>query len=184
MEHYLNFLRPRTPDATLSDVFSGYKPPDQRGHVEAISTLSSAHLDANVTQEPKSENVVSAHSDSYLSFLRPRTPEVTFFGDTANVNSTSSVQQSGDGVLTRRQAHQLAQNQLTDQSNQLEAQVNSDGGANYSSEVPSKSENHELPLPPDDNSWGPFHRETLVAENDSIKAYAIKTNFRKMKNFM
>jgi hypothetical protein len=139
---------------------------------------------------------VSYTMDAIFSSLRPRTPEPSF----EDILGEFSLTQSGEGVLTRRQAR-LAELQpqpaaaADNSSADLGAETRPDDGHDV---VPPERQPDQLPdtdrLPeadvqsePEasevDDETAPYLKDTLVAENEDLQAYVIKTHFRRLKNF-
>lgn len=136
-------------------------------------------------------------------------------------DDAESEEQTGEGVLTRKQAKLLAssgnenevpsfnKNVTEQESNQtihpsadVEMPDNSDFDLTQQEEPqlpneqiqPQEASSSPLPGPshrPDQTSEDAedvlnsnlFNRETLVAQNEDLKAYVIKTYFRRIKNF-
>jgi hypothetical protein len=134
--------------------------------------------------------------DAIFNSLRPRTPEPSF----EDLFSDFSMTQFGEGVLTRRQAR-LAQQQPQPATEteipapNLEADTVPQVEDNTSREViepdrpPDTDRSPETgspsePEPEADDETAPYLKDTLVAENEDLQAYVIKTHFRKMKNFV
>lgn len=122
--------------------------------------------------------------EDFYSFLRPRTPEPSF----DDLLREFSHEQRGDGVVTRRQAL-LAQQQPDVQQPdvpQLQQQPDVQRQIEHQSSPMEVQPNVEGPISPVtslDNSDAPYLKDTLVASNDDVEAYCIKSFFRKMKNF-
>jgi hypothetical protein len=105
-------------------------------------------------------------------------------------------EQSGEGVVTRQQAKTQAQEALPSSSDQsVKNEITSRPNSSASNEINVKSPSpvhstssvisaHEDEADSMDSSKAPFMEETLVAENDDLKAYILKTYFKRMKNFM
>jgi len=140
---------------------------------------------------------------SLWDFSRSDTPSPTLEEISSNFFNTLR-EQSGEGVVTRRQAKQLAldeavnpvessSNEQTSRNEELGHKTSASEAAIAHSEPPSPA----LSLPSDsslvDNlneekndgnlSAAPFLDETLVAENSDLKAYIYKSHFRRLKNF-
>jgi len=105
-------------------------------------------------------------------------------------------EQSGEGVVTRQQAkiqaeepvpsssYQNVKNEITSRANSSasnEVNVRSPSPVHSTSSAISVPENESDSMDP---AKAPFMDETLVAENDDLKAYILKTYFKRMKNFM
>ncbi len=128
-----------------------------------------------------------------------------------NQNRGVVVDQTGEGVLTRSQAQQLAANKvenLDSRNGHLEVEkskisndsvsVNSDNSSehigdlsngsdteqNLNAEADHTTNNVAQSKSESEHLMAPFVKEALVAENQDLKAFIIKTHFRKMKNFM
>lgn len=129
-------------------------------------------------------------------------------------DDSDNSEQTGDGVLTRKQAKILADstsNKFDQESNsnippsddvQMQDNNDFDFTKQEEPEMPSTSEQLLPEKAPASPVPGPsqgsdqtsdeheevleshlFDKETLVAENEDLKAYVIKTYFRKIKNF-
>lgn len=142
--------------------------------------------------------------DPFQEFLRPRTPDRTF---SDILKSYGSEDQIGEGVLTRAQYRQ--QNEAVpptpvvsqpshSHSNDVEQLVTQNDESQDSeqkedhlstvpkSPVPSLISNEDGPSESTTDlllHHPPFTKETLVAENSDLRAYAIKSHFQRMKNF-
>lgn len=163
----------------------------------------------------------------YLKFLSPISRKRTIQERLENYNRDEDLEQSGEGVVTRKQAKllstatdnnddlssaEVSKNKLTDNRNQkpqLTVKPNEDSNAtDQFSQLPAEGENskpsspepghsRESPEPlkasdplgaqfEEDNESPNAHlfsKETLVAENEDLQAYVIKSSFRRMKNF-
>jgi len=163
----------------------------------------------------------------YLKFLSPISRKRTIQERLENYNKDRDVEQSGEGVVTRKQAKLLStakdnnddlssanvsNTKLTDnpnQKHQLTVKRNDDSNVtDQFSQLPIESENSKSSSPVPGHSRespGPltaseplgaqfeednespnahlFSKETLVAENEDLQAYVIKSSFRRMKNF-
>lgn len=139
---------------------------------------------------------------SQWDFSRTDTPSPTL-DEISHKFFKTLEEQSGGGVLTRRQAQLQAitsedPKPSTSAIDPAESAVNFDDNdsldrASIASEAVKV---HSNPPSPNDSSasikslsaeWGddpPFLHETLVAENSDLKAYVIKTHFKRMKNFV
>lgn len=105
-------------------------------------------------------------------------------------------EQSGEGVVTRQQAKIQAKEPLPSSSDQnVKNEITSRANSSASNEVnvrspsPVHSTSSAISVPENegdsmDPAKAPFMDETLVAENDDLKAYILKTYFKRMKNFM
>lgn len=121
-----------------------------------------------------------------LNFLRPRTPEPSF----DDLLSTFSSDQIGDGVVTRRQAR-LAESQGQAPESSDQVSQSSDEVSESSDQVPESSDQgptqDSVANSPEateaTNLDAPYVKDTLIASNNDVEAYCIKTHFRKMKNF-
>jgi hypothetical protein len=139
--------------------------------------------------------------EDFYSFLRPRTPDPSF----DELLSAFSSDQIGEGVVTRRQAR-LAQSvsdvqaQPTHQPQvvvqpqpqpQLEpdVQAQSKGQPTVEDQHEVAKDNRQLsPVPSSstedlDAADAPYLKDTLVASNNDVEAYCVKSFFRKMKTF-
>ena len=126
--------------------------------------------------------------EEFFSFLRPRTPEPSF----DDLFRAFSEKQSGQGVVTRRQA-QLAQSsdvkgvtseEVTTYLPEVEARTASPkpSTSQIENEGPELSLSRS-PSPEATDLDVPYLKETLIASNSDVEAYCIKTHFRRMKNF-
>jgi len=131
------------------------------------------------------------------SVVVPPSPEPSF----DELLSNFSNNQLGQGVVTRRQARlaeSQAQSNVPSQNNELESNLQSQSEVQHTSELPPQSSVQPLSNVPlndepqshhqglttaEDNLDAPFLKETLIASNDDVEAYCIKSFFRKMKNF-
>ena len=108
-------------------------------------------------------------------------------------------EQSGEGVVTRHQSkiqalkderekpsltEQLDDNDsLNNENTSLDAmQVDSDPPSPVNSIASLKSATEEMSV--DALADAPYLSESLVAENEDLKAYIVKTHFKRMKNFV
>ena len=137
---------------------------------------------------------------SFWDFSRTDSPSPTF-DEMSKKYFEILKEQSGEGVLTRQQAkkqtqepqpsssHQSVNNEITSRANSSasnssasnEAKLRSPSPVHSTSSVKSVPEHEAESIDP---SKAPFLEETLVAENDDLKAYIIKTYFKRMRNFM
>lgn len=133
--------------------------------------------------------------DPYLSFLKPRSPKRTLRDMLVNYDKYDD-EQTGDGVMTRSQVRSsnnsapeptLPQNslassvveQVQDEPKNATSSVESHQSEGPLDEVKqiSENDNHH-------SSSNLYHTQTLVAENEDLKAYIVQTHFRRMKNFV
>ena len=161
--------------------------------------------------------------ESYLSFLRPITPEKSLDEILDQFRQLNS-EQTGDGVVTRRQAKEAAiqaalgqnaqvpPNEVTpDEVNNVDEHdqignhvslptspqpgvepaimVSSGNEANHSNQTPgleagSPSSDSPTPGAAEVAESELYSNDTLVAENSDLKAFAIQSHFRRMRNFM
>ena len=124
--------------------------------------------------------------EDYSSFLRPRTPEPSF----DDLLTTFSNNQVGEGVVTRSQARldQALPGVQRQPAVQPEVDVQPQPEQDLQSQPDGQTdvENEQLsPLPSssNDDSDAPYLKDTLVAANDDVEAYCVKSFFRKMKTF-
>lgn len=117
----------------------------------------------------------------YLKFVRD-----------AYLNLRRTLNQRGEGVLTRRQAQAEVQNNNRETSETIN-NTNQENTSEHNDETqeqmdiePSVDNNYEVEntsnsdKPSDDDL---FNSETLIAENDLVKAYIIKDYFKRQKIF-
>ena len=161
--------------------------------------------------------------ESYLSFLRPITPEKSLDEILDQFRQLNS-EQTGDGVVTRRQAKEAAiqaalgqnaqvpPNEVTpDEVNNVDEHdqignhvslptspqpgvepaimVSRGNEANHSNQTPgleagSPSSDSPTPGAAEVAESELYSNDTLVAENSDMKAFAIQSHFRRMRNFM
>lgn len=132
---------------------------------------------------------------SFWDFSRTDSPSPTF-DEMSKKYFELLREQSGEGVVTRQQAKTQAQEALPSSSDQsVKNEITSHPNSSASNEINVKSPSpvhstssvisaHEDEADSIDPSKAPFLDETLVAENDDLKAYILKTYFKRMKNFM
>jgi len=128
--------------------------------------------------------------EDYSSFLRPRTPEPSF--DDLLSTFSNNQEQVGEGVVTRRQARlgqALPDVQLPPA---VQPEPEPEPEPEQEAHVQSQAERHSdrvnqqlspLPSSSHDDSDAPYLKDTLVAANDDVEAYCVKSFFRKMKTF-
>jgi len=124
--------------------------------------------------------------EDYSSFLRPRTPEPSF----DDLLSTFSNNQVGEGVVTRSQARldQALPGVQRQPAVQPEVDVQPQPEQDLQSQPDGQTDVENEQLSPlasnsNDNSDAPYLKDTLVAANDDVEAYCVKSFFRKMKTF-
>lgn len=129
---------------------------------------------------------------SFWDFSRANTPSPTMEEISSRFFDTLR-EQTGEGVVTRRQSKIQALSAENDNSSLAEPSDHNDRLSHASSEpvqvqpdspvhspMSVKSSTEELSDPSD----APYLNETLVAENADLKAYILKTYFKRMKNFV
>jgi len=116
--------------------------------------------------------------------------------DMANKYFAMLGQQKGDGVVTRLQSQNQSKNTQTKVKEELDPGESLSGPkspgplADTHSEPPSPLNSdasaESLTEENTDNeiTKAPFLDETLIAENNDLKAYILKTYFKRMKNFV
>jgi len=124
--------------------------------------------------------------EDYSSFLRPRTPEPSF----DDLLTTFSNNQVGEGVVTRSQARldQALPGVQRQPAVQPEVDVQPQPEQDLQSQPDGQTDVENEQLSPlasnsNDNSDAPYLKDTLVAANDDVEAYCVKSFFRKMKTF-
>ena len=128
--------------------------------------------------------------EDFYSFLRPRTPEPSF----DDLLNTFSNDQSGEGVVTRRQAR-LAQavsdvpaqpevvvQPQPEQSPERDVLEQSEGQPTTEDQIADRQPSPE-PSSSTEDLDAPYLRDTLIASNNDVEAYCVKSFFRKMKTF-
>lgn len=153
--------------------------------------------------------------DSYLSFLRPISPEKSL-DEILDEFRQLNPEQTGEGVVTRRQAREAASQAALTQNDVSPNTVSPQDVQNVGQQdemIPTsplpgaepatmvfndtearQQTSGDEPGTPGRDSVSPraaeaaeselYSNDTLVAENSDLKAYAIQSHFRRMRNFM
>jgi hypothetical protein len=156
MESYLSFLSPRASKRTLSEILQDYRQHNAEQSGEGVVTRRQAKEAAS--QSAAVQNVLPS----------PEVPTVAA-NDTIDTNehntdvslpSTSQTEDKPESPVANDK-----EGDVQDETTETETETQASGA--------NKGDESEL-----------YSQDTLIAQNSDLKAYAIQTHFRRMKNFM
>jgi len=156
MESYLSFLSPRASKRTLSEILQDYRQHNAEQSGEGVVTRRQAKEAAS--QSAAVQNVLP--SPKVPTVAANETIDTNEHNTDVSLPSTSQTEDKPESPVANDK-----EGDVQDETTETETETQA-SGANIGDES-------EL-----------YSQDTLIAQNSDLKAYAIQTHFRRMKNFM